>query len=579
MLQCFAVIMVIVLGVSRCLFAQDTSGPGDKGNEGELLYNGIQLPADWPPQVDSLTREPLPVPPYLKHPPAVIPIDVGRQLFVDDFLVQETTLERTHYLPEYYSGNPVVFPNKKWETNRTMVFSDGVLFDPADRLFKMWYWSGHSPDYVTCMATSRDGIHWDKPTFDVVPGTNIVQRDEPGLYRDSNTVWLDHEEQDPARRFKMFRVVVNEKKSDVEKQVVDKWIKIAFSPDGIHWTMAAESNSCGDRTTVFYNPFRKVWVYGLRDGAPEVSRCRRYREHTDILLGARFQENGQRFSTYWVGADELDPDRSDLTLRRPQDRPWDLIPSQLYNLDCVAYESLMLGLFSIWRGQPVDRPKVNEVCVGYSRDGFHWSRPDRRAFCPISDTKGTWNYSNVQSAGGCCLVVGDKLYFYVSGRKGAHGTIVDGECSTGLAILRRDGFSSLDAGEKEGTLTTRPVKFSGKQLFVNVNSAKGAMAAEVLDENGKVIAPFSKENCTPITADITIQPVSWKGAADLASLAGKPVQFRFYLRDGSLYAFWVSPDDSGASRGYVAAGGPGFVGATDMQGTAAYKVATETSSQ
>ena len=38
---------------------------------------------------------------------------------------------------------------------------------------------------------------------------------------------------------------------------------------------------------------------------------------------------------------------------------------------------------------------------------------------------------------------------------------------------------------------------------------------------------------------------------------------RFHLADGQFYAFWVSPDKSGASNGYVAAGGPGLVGPTD----------------
>ena len=31
------------------------------------------------------------------------------------------------------------------------------------------------------------------------------------------------------------------------------------------------------------------------------------------------------------------------------------IKPQLYNLDCAAYESLMLGMFTVWRGQPADR--------------------------------------------------------------------------------------------------------------------------------------------------------------------------------------------------------------------------------
>jgi hypothetical protein len=52
----------------------------------ETLSNGIVLPDAWPPHPQELTRAPLGEPPYLKQPPAVIPIDVGRQLFVDDFV-------------------------------------------------------------------------------------------------------------------------------------------------------------------------------------------------------------------------------------------------------------------------------------------------------------------------------------------------------------------------------------------------------------------------------------------------------------------------------------------------------------
>ena len=62
----------------------------------------------------------------------------------------------------------------------------------------------------------------------------------------------------------------------------------------------------------------------------------------------------------------------------------------------------------------------------------------------------------------------------------------------------------------------------------------------------------------------------WVRAADLSAVAGKPVRFRFYLTRGSLYAFWVSPDVSGASHGYVAAGGPGFTGPKDTVGITAY---------
>jgi hypothetical protein len=157
----------------------------------------------------------------------------------------------------------------------------------------------------------------------------------------------------------------------------------------------------------------------------------------------------------------------------------------------------------------------------------------------------------------------------MSGRSGApHGP---GDNSTGLATLRRDGFVSMDAGSAVGFLTTRPVRFHGRYLFVNVASADGELRAEVLDANNQPIAPFTLENSVPARVDNTLQAMTWRGGGDLSALAGQPVKFRFSLRDGSLFSFWVSPETTGASHGYVAAGGPGFTGPTDTVGAAIYE--------
>jgi len=533
-----------LLEVCACLLIVLSMAPRETREEegrGQRLYNGICLPEPWPPRVESLVLNPSAAPWYLGSPPDVIPIDVGRQLFVDDFLIEETTLDRTFHAAEYHPNNPVLKPDEPWENDRpsptAMVFSDGVWYDPQDGLFKMWYMGGYTRS--TCYATSLDGIHWEKPSLDVRPGTNIVHTGG----RDSATVWLDLEEKDPKRRYKMFR-----------SHGDGGWaLSLYFSPDGIHWGDAVtRSGPCGDRTTVFYNPFRKVWVYSIRDGAAGLGRIRRYWESSDVLAGARWQA-GQ--PVLWVGADRLDRPRTDLNVQ-----------PQLYNLDAVAYESILLGLFTIWRGQPNDRAKPNEVLAGFSRDGFHWYRPCRETFIPVSERYGDWNWCNVQSAGGCCLVVADKLYFYVSGRAGIRGSSESGVCSTGLATLRRDGFASMDAAETEGTLTTRRVRFSGRYMFVDLHAPSGCLRVEILDGNGRVIPPFSKENCDAISADRTLQPVTWKGASDLSALSARDVKFRFYLTEGKLYAFWVSPDRSGASYGYVAAGGPGFTSNRDTIG-------------
>ncbi len=230
----------------------------------------------------------------------------------------------------------------------------------------------------------------------------------------------------------------------------------------------------------------------------------------------------------------------------------------------------MLGLFEILSGPTNEecakegKPKHTMLQLAFSRDGFHWDR-HRETFIGGTGEPGNWERGYISSTGGGCLVVGDELWFYYGAFKGDPsntpayyawgGMYANG--ATGLAKLRRDGFASMRGS---GSLTTRPVRFSGRHLFTNL---RGGLQVEVLDEQGKVIPPFSRENCTPIRGDSTRTAVNWKGAADLSALAGRPVRFRFHLDEADLYAFWCSPDSRGRSRGYVAAGGPGFAGARD----------------
>ena len=516
--------------------------------DGETLYNGIVLPAPWPPQRRSITTVPQ-RPPYLASPPAVINIDTGRQLFIDDFLIEESSLHRQFYNATYHPANPVLAPRREWERHdpyaaitgtapspSAMVFSDGVFYEPSEKLFKMWYMAGYQQH--TALAVSRDGISWERPSLGVVPGTNIVS-DRP---RDSNTVWLDLHEMDPRARYKMAGY-------DLEL----KALRLSISADGVHWREVGRSGPCGDRSTFFHNPFRRVWSFSLRADAPNsLYRFRRYAESHDFA-SATWTEAAP---VAWTSADTRDLARTDLRTA-----------PQIYNLDAVAYESVMLGLFTMYRGERPDREKPNDLCVVFSRDGFHWSREWRQPFIGVSDRHGDWNWANVQSAGGVCLVVGDLLHFYVSGRAGVPGTSLPGECSTGLATLRRDGFASVGDQWPAGAprpvspgparLTTRPLRFSGRHVFVNADS-EGEIRMEVLDAAGHVIAPYTIEQCVPVTGNATRLPVQWRGRASLDELRGQTVRFRFTLTRARLFAFWVSPSPGGHSGGFLAAGGPGY---------------------
>jgi hypothetical protein len=509
------------------------------------LANGV-VPADpWPPPNLSLSTDSID-PPYLADPPAVIPIDVGRQLFVDDFLIEESSLTRRFHRATYHPANPVLHPMREYERHdpyaavtstppsaAAMPFSDGVFFDARDRLFKMWYMGGYQQN--TSLAVSTDGISWERPSFDVRAGTNVVLQ---GFRRDSATVWIDEQTSDPRQRYKLAVY-------DLDLRA----LRLYVSGNGVNWHTTGVTGPCGDRSTFFREPFRNAWVFSLRD--EEAAGLRRYRRYfaTNDFASATWKA-GQPVP--WTRADDQDHERPDYRTT-----------PELYNLDAVGYESLMLGLFTMFRGERPGREKPNDICVAFSRDGFHWSRLDREPLIGVSEQQGDWNWGNVQSAGGCCVIVGDRLHFYVSGRSGVPGTTSPGVCSTGLATLRRDGFASLDDSAdarivRRGNagfraITTRPVRFSGSHLFVNA-SVTGSLQVEVLDRAGRVVGPFTASRSSVDRGDHTQAMVTWAGLPNLASLSGEPVRFRFILSNASLFAFWVSPSSRGESHGYVAAG-------------------------
>lgn len=506
--------------------------------------------------------------------PAPIRIDAGRQLFVDDLLIAETDLQRSFHPAEIVGEGPVLKPETPLELNAVRgpdalpvaaPFGDGVWFDPDAGLFKLWYHAGWFD--AVAHATSRDGIHWQRPELDVTPGTNRVlpRREQDGclLLRDAASVWLDGEAKNLAERWKMFVFSRLAGRTEGESHG-----ELFSSPDGIHWqTLRPVDFWHGDNTSFFHDPFRNQWVLSVRERAPSLTNPR-------TTVRARFIHTAPEFEKL---AERRDRQRAPLWMKLDgRDRPDPELgyEPELYHFTATPYESLMLGVFGIFYGPPNDvcakeqRPKIIDLQLGYSRDGFVYDRPHREAFLKCSRVPGSWNRGYLHPATGVCLVVGDRLHFYFGAWSGlgAGREHMYAGGSTGLATLRRDGFASMDAGATGGSLTTVPVSFQGRFPFVNVCATGGELRAEVLDAGLRVIEPFSLVNCAPVSIDSTHQRLAWTGAQDLGSLAGKPVRFRFRLTSGQLYAFWISPEPTGASFGYVAAGGPGFPGPIDITG-------------
>lgn len=107
-----------------------------------------------------------------------------------------------------------------------------------------------------------------------------------------------------------------------------------------------------------------------------------------ILPGGCFVFGACRLSpgVFWQSADAND-ERDDI---------WDC-DTQLYSLDCVAYESIMLGIFQIFKGphnavaEQLGEPKKCDLYIGFSRDGIQFSRLNREPFIAGSGVHGAWD--------------------------------------------------------------------------------------------------------------------------------------------------------------------------------------------
>ena len=143
-----------------------------------------------------------------------------------------------------------------------------------------------------------------------------------------------------------------------------------------------------------------------------------------------------------------------------------------------------------------------------------------------------------------------------SGNGSLNGMYSNG--AMGVAFLRRDGFVAMAAEPgKTGELLTRPVAYRGNRLFVNASVSGGFVEAEILDEKLGTLATFGKFRGDSTCVELKAL------SGNLESLAGRPVRFRFRVKGGSLYSFWMSDSPTGRSHGYLAGGGPGYAGLKD----------------
>lgn len=104
--------------------------------------------------------------------------------------------------------------------------------------------------------------------------------------------------------------------------------------------------------------------------------------------------------------------------------------------------------------------------------------------------------------------------------------------------LRLDGFAAVAAPYAGGELITKPITFTGKELTLNfATSAAGGIKVEVQDEDGAPKPGFALSDSVETIGNEIERAVRWKTAgSDVSSLAGQAVRLRFVMKDARLYA-------------------------------------------
>lgn len=476
---------------------------------------------------------------------AQAPRDIGhqRQLFADGTVVSSLSNAWLHVNPIRKIGRPIVSPDEVWEG--TALQFGGVVRDPEDGLFKMWYSafaiaaSGKAPGWRQCYAESNDGIHWRKPDLGLVEFQGSKHNNLVGFSRSEyfstplGYVMLDPRPAEKARRFKSFAMMSG-------------GYGVLFSADGKTWVPYDRNPVCdatGDVAPTIFDERKNQFVSYMKLSAAFAGRTRRavgLRTSPDLI-----QWTSNRAV---LVPDAWEDERAKVMLATR--KGW----MEYYGMLGFPYESSYLGL--LWsffcNAEPVGTTEgVFQVELAASPDGETWIHAADRAPVIERGTPGSFDGGMVFTAARP-LVVDDEIRLYYCGWESTHGSYWYEEPQTdeplkrgfiSMGTLRRDGWVSVDSRWAEGQVTTKPFRFSGNQLTVNAEAGRGSVRVAVLSESGEELSGFATRDCVPLVGKSELGwRVTWTGQPDLSRLQGQPVRLRFSLNQAALYAFQFPGD-------------------------------------
>lgn len=480
------------------------------------------------------------------------PIDIGsrRELFVDNFLIDSTQGALRLQVHQPVRREIVFKTDALWEGNASgyqSVFKDGGLYRMYYR--GLHYRNGGPPAQALadhprnlCYAESDDGLHWRRPELGICEfqgskANNIVltaaMLKEIGGDPAHSAVFLDANPDCPADA--KYKAVVLGKGG----------LYVLKSGDGVHFAVmstqpAVTEGAFDSQNLIFWDPLRaeyREYHRGFKDGVRDIMTS----ASKDIL---RFPKP-QWLDHSGAPAEHLYTNQIYPYYRAPHiflgfpmrytDRGWSEPMFDLPGLE----ERLARA-----QSHPRYGTAVTDAVLISSRDGQKFHRWDEAFIRPGPRERHSWVYGDnfvfwsmvetKSSVEDCPNEI--SLYATESAWEGTYSTVR-------RYSLRLDGFVSAHAPLTGGEFVTKPLRFDGGNLTLNVEtSGAGSVQVEIQDLSGKAIEGYSLADCPPIFCDRLDKVVRWKKAGgDVRPLAGKTVRLRFVLKDADLYSLRFVP--------------------------------------
>ena len=163
--------------------------------------------------------------------------------------------------------------------------------------------------------------------------------------------------------------------------------------------------------------------------------------------------------------------------------------TNIYSLNPFFRGDALVGIYQIHDQHCKNEIVTTHLCWSHDRVNFNRRKEQ---FIPLGNP-GSWDRYN-QATSSQPIIVGDKMYFYYSGRCCRHSgyenpTNDSGPVFSGIAMaeMKIDRFASLSSSFDSGSFSTKPLLVEPtKKLFVNAESRWGKITIECCHEKKSV---------------------------------------------------------------------------------------------